>query len=241
VNFDRRTQLFVALASTFVTCLVVGDIIGVKLFQFDDAGRFVISLGMVPFPVTFLLTDLLNEFYGKRAAHFVTWVGFGMAVLTFMTVQLVVALPAAPFMFKADWSGTLPSAIDNVFGGSKRILFASMVAYVAGQLLDIAVFNALKRLTKNKMLWLRATGSTAVSQFMDTVVVQIIAWAGVLDAGKIASLVITSYVVKLAVAIGLTPLIYAGHTLMERWMNLQPVRLDERGEPIVAPAPADVP
>jgi uncharacterized integral membrane protein (TIGR00697 family) len=229
----------VVLTASFITCLLVGDIIGVKLFQFDDAGHFVISLGMVPFPITFLLTDLLNEFYGKRAARFVTWIGFAMAVLTFVVIQVVVVLPPAPFTLGADWTGTTPSAIDNVFGGSKRILFASMVAYISAQLLDIAVFNALKRLTNNRMLWLRATGSTAVSQLLDTVVVQIIAWVGVLSPSKIVALVVTSYVVKLAVAVGLTPLIYAGHSLMERWLDIQPVRLDERGEVVAVPAPTD--
>jgi queuosine precursor transporter len=226
VNLDRRIQLFVALAATFISCLLVGDIIGGKLLQLDDAGRFVISLGMVPFPITFLLTDLLNEFYGKQAARFVTWVGFTMALLAFGIIQIGTELPPAPFTLATDWTGTRPEAFDNVFGGSKRILFASMVAYLSAQLTDISVFNALKRRTGGRMLWLRATGSTVASQLLDTVVVQVIAWWGVLDLQTIGTLVVTSYLVKVGVAVGLTPLIYAGHALLQRWLKIQPVQLD---------------
>ncbi len=226
MNLDRRIQLFVVLAATFICCLLVGDIIGGKLLQLDEAGRFVISLGMVPFPITFLLTDLLNEFYGKGAARFVTWVGFVMALLAFGIIQIGTELPAAPFTLAAEWTGTRPDAFDNVFGGSKRILFASMVAYLSAQLTDIAIFNALKRRTQGRMLWLRATGSTVASQLLDTVVVQVIAWWGVLDVGTIGTLAMTSYLVKVGVAIGLTPLIYAGHALLERWLKLHPVQVD---------------
>ncbi len=226
MNLDRRIQLFVVLTATFISCLLVGDIIGGKLLQLDETGRFVISLGMVPFPITFLLTDLLNEFYGKRAARFVTWTGFMMALLAFGIIQIGTELPAAPFTLAANWNGTRPEAFDNVFGGSKRILFASMVAYLSAQFTDIALFNALKRRTQGRMLWLRATGSTVASQLLDTIIVQFVAWLGLLQLEEIGRLILTSYLVKLGVAIGLTPLIYAGHALVERWMGLKPVPLD---------------
>lgn len=239
MHLDKRVQLFVVLAGLFVTSLVVGDLISVKLIEVArvrDVG-FVLSVGMLPFPVTFLLTDLLNEFYGKRAARFVTLTGFAMALFAYAVVFTAVALPWAPFTRGADWGGTTPAAFDNVFAGGQRILAASMAAYLVGQFIDISVFNALKRLTRNRHLWLRATGSTLLSQLIDTVVVQVLAWTGVLPAERIVSIVLTSYALKLVIAVALTPLLYAGHGLVERRLGMRPVVLGEDGEPL--PEPAD--
>lgn len=233
MNLERRIQLFIVLAGVFVTSLVVGDLIGPKLFEVHlgpiDA---VMSAGILSFPVTFLLTDILNEFYGKKAARFITWVGFGMAIFAFTVIAMAVRVPWASLTRAPDYTGTVEGSFNNVFGGSQRILFASMVAYLVGQFSDIAVFNLLKRVTRNKLLWLRATGSTVVSQLIDTVVMQFIAWTGVLSTGVIFNIVFTSYAVKLLVAIGLTPLIYAGHLFVERKLGISPVVLGPDGEPM---------
>jgi queuosine precursor transporter len=233
MQLDRRTQLFVVLTGVFVTSLVVGDIIGPKLVEVD-LGSFVsvISVGMLPFPITFLLTDILNEFYGKRSTRFVTWVGFGMALFAFAIIQAALPLPWAPFTQAPGYQGTVQGAFDNVFGGSQRILFASMCAYLIGQYVDIAVFNGLKRLTQNRLLWLRATGSTLISQLIDTVVVGTVAWAGLQSPATILNITLTSYAVKLLVAVGLTPLVYAGHALLERRLGMRPVVLGPDGEPM---------
>lgn len=236
---DRRIQLFVVLATVFVISLVVGDIISVKLFEVQLGPiTAVMSIGMLPFPVTFLLTDILNEFYGKKAARFITWVGFFMAIFAFVIIAIAVRVPWAPLTRASDWQGAVEATFNNIFAGSQRILMASMIAYLVGQFCDIAIFNLLKRATHNKMLWLRATGSTLVSQLIDTVVVQFIAWSGLLPAATIFNIIYTSYAVKLLVAVGLTPFIYLGHTLVERKLGIPPVVLGEDGEPIEAPAPA---
>lgn len=235
---DRRIQLFVVLAGLFVTSLVVGDIIGVKLFEVKLGPVLaVMSIGMLPFPVTFLLTDILNEFYGKKAARFVTWVGFGMAVFAFVVIGIAVQVPWAPLTRAPDFSGTVENSFNNVFGGSQRILVASMIAYLVGQFCDIAIFNLLKRVTQNKLLWLRATGSTLVSQLIDTTVVQFVAWTAVLPTATIFNIIFTSYAVKMLVAVGLTPFIYLGHALVERKLGIKPVVLGEDGEPIAQPEP----
>lgn len=219
-----------ALAAAFVTCLLVGDIIGGKLYQATLGNLpLTISVGMIPFPVVFLLTDLLNEFYGVRAARFVTWVGFAMAWLTIIVLQVAVRVPWAGFTREPDWSGVRPEAFDNIFASSTRILVASTFAYLFAQLVDIYVFAAIKRLTRDRMLWLRATGSTIVSQLIDTIVIQILAWWGVLPIGDIISIIVTSYAVKLVIAIGCTPLIYGGHAIVESWLKLEPVRVEQPG------------
>jgi queuosine precursor transporter len=233
MNLDSRVRLFVVLAGVFVTSLVVADIIGVKLFQVHLGPLSpVMSVGMLVFPVTFVLTDILNEFYGKKAARFVTLVGLGLALFAFLVIHIALGMEWAPLTRDPSYTGTVQASFDNVFGGSQRILIASMIAYLIGQFLDITLFHVIKRMTRNRMLWLRATGSTVASQFIDTVVVQFVAWSGVLPLEVILHIIFTSYAVKLLVAVGLTPLIYAGHAMVERWMGMKPVVLGPDGEPV---------
>lgn len=233
MKLDKRMMLFVVLAGVFVTSLIVGDIIGVKLFEVHLGPiTAVMSAGMLPFPVTFLLTDILNEFYGKKAARFITWVGFFMALFAFAIIAISVRVPWAPLTEAKDFSGTVAGSYNNVFAGSQRILVASMIAYLVGQFCDISIFNQLKKMSSNRLLWLRATGSTVVSQLIDTVVVQFVAWSGVLATSTIVSIIYTSYAVKLLVAVGLTPLVYAGHALLQRYLGIRPVVLGPDGEPL---------
>lgn len=226
-RLDTRSKLLLTLAGLFISALLVGDIIGGKLFE--AFGR-TLSVGIIPFPITFLLTDLLNEFYGKRVARVVTWVGFGMAVFAFGIITLAVALPFAPVTRAADWQGITQPSFDAVFGGSQRILIASMVAYLLAQFTDIQVFTRLKTLTHGRLLWLRATGSTLLSQLIDTAVIQTLAWQGTLEPATLVELIAGSYVVKVLVAVGLTPVIYLGHALVERSLGISPVTLDAAGE-----------
>ncbi len=217
MKFDARTRLFLLLSAVFVTCLVVGDIIGGKLVQTSIAGHaFTLTVGMIPFPVTFLLTDLLNEFYGKRAARMVTWIGFAMAALAYVFIFIAGAIPIAALTREAGWAGVTDEAFNRVFLSSQRMILASLTAYLIAQLVDIWVFHALRQRTGSRLLWLRATGSTAVSQMVDTVAINLVAWVGLLSTGQIVNIVVSSYVLKLGVAVLLTPLIYAGHSLMER-------------------------
>jgi uncharacterized integral membrane protein (TIGR00697 family) len=116
-----------------------------------------------------------------------------------------------------------------VFLGSQRMILASLTAFMVAQFVDIAVFHLLKRATHNRMLWLRATGSTAVSQLVDTLVINVVAWTGILGIDTILNIIVSSYVLKVLIAIGLTPLVYLAHALIERGLKLEPVKLDETG------------
>lgn len=235
MNLDRRLTLFVTLSGIFVTALLVGDVIGGKVMQFSLLGLpITLSVGFIPFPITFLLTDLLNEFYGKRAARAVTWIGFGMACFAFTVITVALLPPWAPFTQAADYPGVTQAHFDNVFGGGRRILLASLAAYLFAQFIDIAIFHLIKRRSHNRFLWLRATGSTIVSQLVDTVVIQTLAWAGVMKTAELVNLIVSSYFVKVGIAVLLTPLIYAGHALLERGLKLKRVVLDDAGEPITS-------
>src|SRR5690606_4086510 len=126
----------------FTTCLVVGDIIGGKLIQTALFGQTItLTVGMIPFPVTFLLTDLLNEFYGKRAARFVTSVGFSMALLAYAFIYVAAAIPIAEMARWPSWNGVTDDAFNNVLMGSMRRSIASLTAYLVAQFTDIGVFH----------------------------------------------------------------------------------------------------
>ena len=231
MQLDARQRLFIVLTAIFVTCFVVGDIIGAKLIETSLIGAtFTTTVGMIPFPVTFLLTDVLNEFYGRRAARFVTLVGFGMAVLAFTFIYIAGAIPIAPMTRDPSWTGVTEGSFANVFLGSQRMLIASLVAYLVAQFVDIGTFHLLKRATKNRLLWLRASGSTAVSQLIDTIVINTVAWSGMMSVEKIAGIVISAYTLKLFIAFALTPLVYLCHALVQRVLGLEPVVLNAAGE-----------
>src|SRR5206468_1294046 len=151
----------------------------------------------------------LNEFYGKSAARLVTYAGFGCAVLSFAFISIGGIIPISSLTRAPDWTGVTEDSFTNVFMGSQRMIVASLSAYLIAQLTDIFTFHALKRMTGGRMLWLRATGSTVVSQFIDTITVNFVAWSGVVSLSGIVNIIVSSYVVKVLIAIGLTPLIYA--------------------------------
>ena len=209
--------MFFALGSVFVTCLVVSDIIGgAKLAELGIVyGRpITVSVGMIAFPLTFVLTDVLNEFYGAKAVRFMTYVGLAMLLLTYAILIAATSLRAASYSpYPASW-------FQGIFGSSLRLILASLTAYLVGQLLDIALFVLFKRWSRGRYIWLRATGSTVVSQLVDTVLVQFINFAGVLAVSDIWKLAQNSYVLKLILAIALTPLIYLGHAILGRTFHL---------------------
>lgn len=223
MQLDPKQKLFVVLTTTFVTCFLVGDIVGGKLIQGNLLGfEFTTTVGMVPFPVTFLLTDLINEFYGPKSARFVTWVAFAMALLGFGIIFVAGAIPIAEFTRAADWSGVNEAAFSNVFLGSQRMIAASLLAFLVAQFVDIGVFHLLKRWSGSELLWLRATGSTAVSQAIDTVTITLAAWTGVLSFSQMQNIMVSAYGLKLLIAFGLTPLVYLGHVAVIRGLGLEP-------------------
>jgi queuosine precursor transporter len=226
VKLDARLTLFITLVSVFMTCLVVGDIIGGKLTSFHLFGKeWVFSVGQLAFPVTFILTDILNEFYGRRVVRVVTFIAFFMVGITFCLIYAAAALPWAPFTLEPTWAGVSPKEFGIVFTQATEIQIGSMIAFLLGNLIDISVFWFLKRLTGNRMLWLRSTGSTAVSQLIDTIVISGIIWLNKVPFATYVTIVLTSYLIKLTAAIVVTPIIYGLHEVIEKRFGLTPVPL----------------
>jgi hypothetical protein len=145
-----------------------------------------------------------------------------MVSLTFVIVYVSGALPWWPEAIKPTWAGVKPSQFEAVFTQATRIQLSSMAAFLIANLTDIAAFFYIKRATGNRMLWLRATGSTAISQLIDTFLITALAFGNQLDFDQYISIVLTSYAIKLAAAIGVTPIIYALHGLIERRYGIPP-------------------
>jgi uncharacterized integral membrane protein (TIGR00697 family) len=227
-RMDASHKLFVYLCAVFVACLLLGDVIGGKTIA-TPLGP--ISVGIIPFPVTFLLTDIVNDFYGARGARFLTLLGFWMAVLAYVVLQVSTWLSpdVSTYFTQVEFA--------KIFGGSAQLFVASIIAYLIGQLLDIHVFQFWKRLTESRHLWLRATGSTILSQVADTVAINVIFWnwsaskdptsfLGRMGADErwtwIGQKIGREYGIKLAVAVLLTPVVYALHEWIVRILHIAP-------------------
>ncbi|HET6205133.1 MAG TPA: queuosine precursor transporter [Planctomycetota bacterium] len=213
----RPQRLYALLAAVFLTGLLVADTTGGKLVAL---GGRTLSAGVIPFFVTFLVTDLINEFYGRRGARFVTFVAFGMAGIVVPIFLLQDALPAAP------GSPVDQEAFRRVFVQSVRIWIGSLTAFLVGQLVDIQTFHWFRRVTRSRHIWLRATGSTVISQGPDTFLVLFLyLWGrpkeggGVWAAADILPICRDNYLSKVAVAVGVTPLIYLGHRAIRRYLE----------------------
>lgn len=218
-----RTQIvFAVLGGFFLTNALVAEMIGAKLIYVGDPawrlgpfGPFAMSVGVIPWPVVFVTTDLVNEYFGRRGVRRLTLLTALMIAYAYVVLLLTMRVPAAPF------SGVDDASYDRVFGQSRWIIVGSLAAFLVSQLVDVFVFHVLRRRTGRAMLWLRSTGSTVVSQLIDSIVVL---WIGLAlplhwGFGQFASVAIPNYTVKLLVALGMTPLVYLGHWVVERYLG----------------------
>jgi queuosine precursor transporter len=212
----RKDILFTVLTGFFVTNAIVGEMIGGKLIQI---GMFTLSIGIIPWPVVFLTTDLINEYYGKAAVRSLTFFTAALIVYAFILIFAAMYLPAASF------SPVSSSVFNAVFGQSLWIIAGSITAFLTSQLIDAIVFLYIKSKTGNKMLWLRASGSTVVSQLIDTFIVSGIAFwlPGKLNFIEYINTAGTGYIAKLIIAIALTPIIYAGHYAIDRYLKAEKI------------------
>ena len=191
-------MILVVLATLFTTCLLVANIIAVKLISI---GGWVVPAGVIAYPLTFLFTDVISELYGRRIASRVIWAGFGANLLMVVFVFGGKLLPAAPF-----WEGQ--PAYESILGTVPRIVLASMIAYLISQHHDVFAFHFWRRKTKARFLWLRNNASTMVSQGLDTGLFITIAFWGMVPADILVNMLLTQYVIKLVIAVCDTPFCY---------------------------------
>lgn len=225
-RLTRPQKLFVVCAGIFITALVVAEATASKLFTVihlpftlnilgEEFDQVIMTAGVIAFPVTFIITDLLNEYFGKPGIRFVTFLGMAMIIFEFGILQVAMSVPTAAI------SPVPGEAFDTVFGASGRIIAGSLIAYLLGQLADISLFHWLRNLTDGRHLWLRATGSTFGSQFIDTFVVLFVAFYGPMSLQAIIAVTLFNYVYKFLVAIVITPVIYLAHWGMDRYLGAE--------------------
>lgn len=249
VIHERRERVFLVIAGLFLGTLAMLNILGVTRFIVfaswsSDGGlnwwefgeiSFAVAIGVLPYPMTFLCTDLISEFYGRKRANFVVWVG--------LVLNLWV-------MFILYVGGELPGTESPAFFTVRELAFgavtASMLAYLTAQFVDVYIFHFWKRLTRGRHLWIRNNGSTMVSQIVDTVAVILITyWIGGLDGmiqadtqitAFLITLILTGYVFKLAAALVDTPIIYIAVRFLSPYLRIDPYRehVADREEPRLA-------
>jgi uncharacterized integral membrane protein (TIGR00697 family) len=222
----RPQKLFVVCSGIFLTALVVAEATAGKLFTVfhlpfsitilgESFDQVIMTAGVIAFPVTFIITDLLNEYYGKPGIKFVTYLGMVMIMFEFGLIQIAMSVPTASISPVPD------EAFNTVFGASGRIIIGSLVAYLIGQLADISLFHWIRKMTNGKHLWLRATGSTFGSQFLDTFFVLFIAFYGQMTLQTVIAITLFNYLYKFIIAILITPLIYAAHWAIDRYLGAE--------------------
>jgi uncharacterized integral membrane protein (TIGR00697 family) len=210
---SKKDTVYLVLAGIFITNALVAELIGGKLIYVGEA---VMSVGILPWPIVFVSTDLINEYFGQRGVRKLSLLTAGLIAYCFVLLLIAMPIPAV----KGPGLVT-DNQFHGVFGQSMWIIVGSITAFLVSQLIDVTIFHFVKNRTGNKMIWLRSTGSTVISQLFDSFIVLGIAfWAtGKMNTETYVTSALTGYVVKLGIAILLTPLIYVGHSLIERYLH----------------------
>tara|TARA_X000001036_G_scaffold318907_1_gene297336 strand:- start:664 stop:1314 length:651 start_codon:yes stop_codon:yes gene_type:complete len=201
MNF--KEQFYIFLSAIFIASLVTCNLIANKFVTVDLGFKvFIVSAGILPYPLTFLVTDLISELYGQKKANLVVLSGFVASMFVLLFLWLGGQFNAIPSSIVND------DIYNSVFQNAWRIIAASMIAYLFAQFIDVRIFHFWKRLTNGKHLWLRNNGSTIASQLVDTTLVIMILFVGVWDSDQIYSAIIDGWLFKMLMAAIDTPIIY---------------------------------
>jgi len=241
----RPTFLFVVLGGFFVANALVAEFIGVKIFALEDTlgiapfdfnlfgqeGALQFSAGVLLWPIVFIMTDVINEYYGKRGIRLLSFLAVGLITYAFFMIFAAIQLAPADWWVEQNTSKGVPSmqsAFSVILGQGLLIIVGSLAAFLIAQLVDVVSFHRIKLATGERMVWLRATGSTLISQLVDSFVVLAIAfklgpelignvepwsWSQLLAVGTV------QYAYKFLMAILLTPLIYLAHHFIDRFLG----------------------
>ena len=216
LNTEKSKKIYLYLAATFIAALVVCNLIANKFITIDLGFKtFVISAGVLPYPITFLITDILSEIYGKKKTARIVWAGFGASFFV-----LGVLLLAQQFTAIAG-SPVDDETFNKVFGNSWRVIFASMTAYLCAQLIDVRIYHFWKEKTAGKHLWLRNNFSTVFSQLVDTTLVVCVLFLGVRSHSEIIQFILDGWLFKILCAFIDTPLLYASTAFIRNKLDLK--------------------
>lgn len=241
---NKGVTLFVILAGLFIANTIVAEFVGGKIFSLEKLLGFNplqlkmfsveglglnLTAGAILWPIVFIMTDIINEYYGTKAVKFLSYLAIGIVFYAFLMVYGAIGLPANDWWQFQSGLSSDPSlnvadmnlSFNKVMGQGLWIIVGSMVAFLVGQILDVAIFHKIKSMTGEKLIWLRATGSTMISQLVDSYIVLLIAfWIGAdWDITRVLAIGTVNYMYKFGMAILLTPLIYLGHHLIENYLG----------------------
>ena len=243
---NRGVRLFIILGGFFIANALIAEFMGVKIFSLERSlgsepvhwmilggkWNFDLSAGVLLWPVVFIMTDIINEYYGKRGVKFLSWLGAGLIAYAYFMYYGSIKLVAADW-----WAGSqnsrgvvdMNAAYNGVFGQGLGIIIGSLAAFLFAQLLDVLIFHEIKKRTGERWLWLRSTGSTLFSQLADTFIVTSIAFYfyPMLVAGngqpwslnQLFTVCTGGYLYKFTVAVAMTPVIYGVHHLIEIYLG----------------------
>ena len=216
MNTEKSKKIYLYLAAIFIAALVVCNLIANKFITIDLGFKtFIISAGVLPYPITFLITDILSEIYGKKKTARIVWAGFGASLFV-----LGVLLLAQQFTAIAG-SPVDDETFNKVFGNSWRVIFASMTAYLCAQLIDVRIYHFWKEKTAGKHLWLRNNFSTVFSQLVDTTLVVCVLFLGVRSHSEIIQFILDGWLFKILCAFIDTPLLYASTAFIRNKLDLK--------------------
>jgi len=239
---DKPTKLFIFFSAFFVANALIAECIGGKLFSlesllgiapanftlFGQKGlNFTLTCGVLLWPLEFVMTDIVNEYYGPKAVRRISFTAVSLILYAFIMFYLAIHIPAADFWVTSNTANGVPNmqaAFDGVFGQGMRIIAGSLVAFLVSQIVDVTVFHRIKKVTGEKHVWLRATGSTLVSQLIDSYIVLFIAFSGKFTWQQILAIGLMNYMYKFAMAIILTPLIYFIEARIEKYLGHETTR-----------------
>jgi hypothetical protein len=237
--FDRPTRLFVVLGGFFVSNALIAEFLGVKIFALEDtlgltpfdwnlfgqSGSLSFTSGVLLWPVVFIMTDIINEYFGRRGVRFLSYLTVALILYAFAFAYLAIALTPASWWVVIQAERGVPdmqAAFSVIFGQGMWIIAGSVIAFLFGQIIDVALFHRIRRVTGKRYVWARATGSTLISQLVDSFIVLYIAFVlGPQQWSMELFLAVgtVNYLYKFVVAIALTPLIYLGRYLIERYLG----------------------
>ena len=237
---SRKNMLFMVLGMVFLTNAIVAEFIGAKIFSleksfnlppfqiqlFGGVFNFDMTAGVILWPIVFVLTDIINEYFGKKGVQRLSWIAAILLVYSFIAVRVAMWLEGADFWIGSGKSSGLTDmsqAFNAVFGQGLMIILGSLVAFLIGQLVDAYIFKKLKDRIGDKLIWLRATGSTAISQFIDSYVVLVIAFylGGNYDLLWVIQVGTLNYIYKLGMAVVLLPVLYGVHVQIDRYLGIK--------------------
>lgn len=225
---DKSARLFIVLAAFLASNAIIAELVGVKIFAleptlglaplnwnlFGQSGSLSFTSGVLLWPFVFLMTDVINEFFGVRGVRFISWLTVALIVYGFLAAYLAISLVPAGFWISVNSERGVPdmqAAFANIFGQGMWTIAGSITAFLVGQLIDVSIFHRIRMLTGERWIWLRATGSTAVSQLVDSFVVLYIAFVIGPQHWPISlflAVATVNYGYKLLMAILLIPFIY---------------------------------